>query len=169
VAAADQEVEYAALSYCWGTSQSMLVTSTLAELQSGVHPSYFSRSIQDAIKVVVRLGFRHLWVDAICILQDDPGDMAEEIQKMGEIYFGASFTIAASNSAASRDGFLSGTPRDAFPVSLLHENGNKTELMMIPKPDYSQMGYVHPLHTRGWALQEGTTLAPSSGCFSQKH
>jgi hypothetical protein len=83
VAAADQEVEYAALSYCWGTSQSMLVTSTLAELQSGVHPSYFSRSIQDAIKVVVRLGFRHLWVDAICILQDDPGDMAKEIQKNG--------------------------------------------------------------------------------------
>ncbi len=149
----DNQLDYAALSYCWGTSQSMLTTSTRAELESGVHPRYFSRSIQDAIKVVASLGFQHLWVDAVCILQDDHQDMSEEIQKMGDIYHGASFTIAASNSATSQQGFLAGRPLDAYPVALRDEHGNGTALMMIPDP--SQRKATHPLHTRGWTLQEG--------------
>ncbi|KLU89760.1 hypothetical protein MAPG_08729 [Magnaporthiopsis poae ATCC 64411] len=146
------QLQYAALSYCWGTSQSMLTTSTLAELEAGVHPSYFSRAIQDAIKVVASLGFQHLWVDAVCILQDDYKDLAEEIQKMGDIYHGASFTIAASNSATSREGFLSGQPLDAYPLDVRDENNSRTTIMMIPDPFLKQP--IHPLHTRGWTLQE---------------
>ncbi len=154
----DDQLQYAALSYCWGTSQSMLTTSTLAELEAGVHPSYFSRSIQDAIKVVASLGFQHLWVDAVCILQDVHEDMAEEIQKMGDIYHGASFTIAASNSATSQEGFLSGQPLDAYPVGVRDENDSSTTIMMIPDP--SQRQSIHPLHTRGWTLQEGMYQPP---------
>ncbi|KAK5662513.1 hypothetical protein OQA88_8425 [Cercophora sp. LCS_1] len=65
----------------------MLTSDTLAKLQSGVHPNFFSQSLQDAIKVVLACGLRHLWVDAICILQDDPSEMALEIQNMGDIYY----------------------------------------------------------------------------------
>lgn len=159
MAAADYDVEYAALSYCWGKTQAVLTTDTLPALQSGVHPSYFSRNIQDALKIVASFGFQHLWVDSVCILQDDPRDKNEEIQKMGSIYHGATFTIAAANSATNQEGFLTGCLRDAYSVSLEDEN-RKTELMMLMYPEYLQDEPTHPLHTRAWALQEGTSPIP---------
>jgi len=131
----------------------MLTTATLAELKSGVHLSYFSRSIQDAIKVVAGLGFEYLWVGAICILQDDPNDMIAEIKIMGDIYHNASFTIAALNTVTNQKGFLTVEPLDAYPVTFSDEDGNTTALMMVP--DSSQRELAHPIYARVWTLQEG--------------
>ena len=48
----------------------------------------------------------HLWVDALCIIQDDDRDKAVEIAKMPLIYSQAAVTIVASRSANVHDGFL---------------------------------------------------------------
>lgn len=102
----EEEIQYAALSYYWGERpQKTLTTTTICKLQSGVRPSYFSKSIHDAMRVVAELGLEYLWVDAVCILQHDTEDMVEEITKMGDIYQGASFTIAASTALGSNEGF----------------------------------------------------------------
>ena len=154
-------LQYAALSYCWGTTQTMLTRNTLSKLESGVHPSHFSRTIQDAIKVVVNLGLQYLWVDALCIIQDDDKDKADEIRHMGDIYYGASFTIAASNAASNQDGFLMGRLSNVFPVTLVHGKlGRTTPLMMIQDPAQTEL--VHPLHTRAWTLQEGIFPTPGN-------
>ncbi|KAK3901018.1 heterokaryon incompatibility protein-domain-containing protein [Staphylotrichum tortipilum] len=154
ISAAGSDTEYAALSYCWGTSQSMLTSNNLANLRSGVHPDFFSQTLQDAIKVVLGCNLSHLWVDAICIVQDDPQELAEEIQNMGDIYSGASFTIGAANSATSKQGFLRGTPRVAYPITLSNHDKTETLLIMSPHPDIFGTDADHPLHSRGWALQE---------------
>ena len=64
---------YACLSYCWGAPQPI-------SLKAGVLSEYMKRtmlldlpqSIQDAIRVARTLGFRYLWIDSLCIIQDSP-------------------------------------------------------------------------------------------------
>jgi hypothetical protein len=46
-------------------------------------------------------------------------------------------------------------------MSLWNHDGTKTQLMMTSHTDVFQSGSEHPLHTRGWTLQEGIVLTPS--------
>ncbi|KAK3955212.1 hypothetical protein QBC32DRAFT_205825 [Pseudoneurospora amorphoporcata] len=69
----DKNVHYAALSYCWGGDQALLLTlDTIDELSTiGLSQENLPRTIADAITVAIVLGIQHLWVDALCILQND--------------------------------------------------------------------------------------------------
>jgi hypothetical protein len=54
------------------------------------------RTIQDAITVTRKIEQKFIWVDALCILQDDEDDKAELIDSMGEIYRRPILTIVAA-------------------------------------------------------------------------
>jgi hypothetical protein len=86
-----QDIKYAALSYCWGSpsdARSMLKTETcslknrLAGIAIGEMPLVF----QDAISVCEKLSIRYLWLDALCIVQDDEMDWKLEAAQMGKVY-----------------------------------------------------------------------------------
>jgi hypothetical protein len=71
--------QYAALSYCWGGDQpyKMIISnqnSYTKELASTVFP----KTLSDAIRVCREVGLRYIWIDALCIIQDDPKDKARE-------------------------------------------------------------------------------------------
>lgn len=98
---------YACLSYVWGKgSQTQYTTTTRDSLESpnGLQLVDLPQTIRDAIKVTTEAGIRYLWVDALCILQDDPEDKAKIISKMGPIYGGSSLTIVASANADPHEG-----------------------------------------------------------------
>ena len=62
-----------------------------------------------------RIGCRYLWVDALCIVQDDPDDVREQITLMCDIYSGALSTIIAAwgdNADAGLPGVSPDTPRE---------------------------------------------------------
>ena len=52
-----------------------------------------------------RLGYRYLWIDALCIKQLDFEEWRAEGSRMGEIYSGSILTLAASNSPNCAAGF----------------------------------------------------------------
>ncbi|GJD00435.1 Tol protein-like protein [Colletotrichum higginsianum IMI 349063] len=98
---------YACLSYVWGKgSQTQYTTATRDSLDApnGLQMVELPQTIKDAIKVTNEAGLRYLWVDALCILQDDPVDKAKIISKMGPIYGGATLTIVASANADPHEG-----------------------------------------------------------------
>jgi hypothetical protein len=98
---------YACLSYVWGKgSQTQYTTATKDGLEApnGLQEVELPQTIKDAIKVTKEAGLRYLWVDALCILQDDPEDKARIISKMGPIYGGATLTIVASANADPHEG-----------------------------------------------------------------
>jgi hypothetical protein len=64
------------------------------------------QTIQDAISVTHRLGIRYLWVDALCIIQDNPIDKSTEINAVGANYKNATLTISAASAASVELGFL---------------------------------------------------------------
>ncbi|EUC46674.1 hypothetical protein COCMIDRAFT_92096 [Bipolaris oryzae ATCC 44560] len=101
---------YAALSYCWGTSQQQKDARTTREnvddRQGRIDISQLPQSIRDAVKVTRRLELSYLWVDAFCIVQNDPKDVELEMSKMAGIYRGATITISAASANDSTEGFL---------------------------------------------------------------
>jgi len=71
--------EYVALSYCWGGNQTFVTTlATLKEKEAGFPQSVLPQTLKDAISVTRSLGFRYIWIDALCIIQDSDEDKAAE-------------------------------------------------------------------------------------------
>ncbi|KAG6358334.1 hypothetical protein INS49_014218 [Diaporthe citri] len=98
---------YACLSYVWGEgSQTQYNTTTKDSLEAAnrLQVVELPQTMRDAIKVTQEVGLRYLWVDALCILQDDSEDKARLIPKMGPIYGNATLTIIASANTNPQDG-----------------------------------------------------------------
>jgi Heterokaryon incompatibility protein (HET) len=75
-------------------------------MQQSIPLALLPKTIQDAIKVARRLGIEYLWVDSICIVQDDSDDFERESANMGKIYQQALFTIAATSARSSSEGLF---------------------------------------------------------------
>ena len=91
--------DYVALSYVWGHTNSLLLLQhTQDDLYSAAGLSKFKvpQTIADAIEVVKRLGQQYLWVDALCIQQDNEADKTLEILRMDSVYSNAIATIVAA-------------------------------------------------------------------------
>lgn len=98
---------YVALSYCWGGRQALLTTKqTLEEYHQRIPVSELAQTVQDAISLTRELGIRFLWVDCLCIVQDDKQDKSREIGKMRNVYANSYLTICAGRAQAAVDGFL---------------------------------------------------------------
>ena len=97
---------YVALSYVWGNS----VQVTLEEkhvprlrTEGGLCDRYadIGTTIKDAMYLCERIGEQYLWVDGLCIKQDDEDDKARQICNMNQIYSCAVLTIVVSPSTHS--------------------------------------------------------------------
>jgi len=157
VTEAGERGHYLALSYCWGGPQDVITTrDNISTNMAGMLETSFPQSIQDAIRVTRKLGYRYLWVDALCILQDSTADKHSEISNMGAIYKNSTLTIAVSNSDNVHKGFLK-TPFDLDGVKLPFRLPDSTlgSIKLIAESNLLAHRYKGgPLSKRGWALQE---------------
>jgi hypothetical protein len=98
---------YLALSHRWGDAQVVrLTTQTLSEFKRGIALQSLPRTFMDAVIVTRRLGYRYLWIDSMCILQDSHGDWLEQSARMAEVYQNAACVIAAHGASDDDSGFL---------------------------------------------------------------
>ena len=106
---------WVALSHCWGDSpHRLLVTSANVEqLSRGISMSYMPGTIRDTILMTRKLRIRYLWVDTLCILQDDILDWNMESAKTSTYYKEAHVTLVARDAVADCQSFLA--DRDSFP------------------------------------------------------
>ncbi|CAD6578934.1 MAG: hypothetical protein ASARMPRED_008897 [Alectoria sarmentosa] len=152
---------YLALSYCWGSNQPyVLTTKNLEVLMRELEIRLLPRTISDAIEVTKTLGFKYLWVDALCIIQDSTEaaarqDMEQELATMDQVYKNATVTIVAACAPSATDGFLEDRPglgqkRFDIPCRLGPEKffvAHIQEHIM-----YNDMR--EPISARAWAFQE---------------
>ena len=75
------------------------------------------QSLKDGIMITRCLGLQYIWIDCLCIVQDDEEDWHREAGRMGDIYSKSYLTIAAARSADSNNGFLA--PRETKMTDLL--------------------------------------------------
>ncbi|KAH8660328.1 heterokaryon incompatibility protein-domain-containing protein [Xylariales sp. PMI_506] len=157
----DMRKPYATLSHCWGSSCPMALTSeTSPELLQGIETNKFPPSFQDAVWLAHELDLSYLWIDSLCIKQDDLEDWTRESALMHQVYVNASVSIAASRAADSSQGFL--TDRDRNYITMPQSVGDRTGHIYVSGVAPRYAGDLHdlqhmadqPLSTRGWALQE---------------
>lgn len=87
------QYEYACLSYCWGSSTQACMT-TSETFPRPVKLEELPKTIADTILLCHKLGYQYLWVDSLCIIQNNINDWKNEASKMRDIYGGSSLTIA---------------------------------------------------------------------------
>jgi Heterokaryon incompatibility protein (HET) len=141
------------LSYKWGCEQQVTTkTMNIGNFTNAINFNALPRTIQDAIIITRDLGIRYLWVDALCIIQDQEIDQSHEIESMGEIYKNSTITVAASNSRGVKDGFLKilKEPR-AIKTKIRCERGLGTIWLLLESCMYES---TEPLTSRAWAYQE---------------
>ncbi|KAI1120723.1 heterokaryon incompatibility protein-domain-containing protein [Nemania abortiva] len=149
--------KYVTLSYCWGGPQPVTTTKATLEQHLQVLPAgEFPQTIKDAITVTRALKVKYVWIDAICIVQDDPEDKVVEISRMTDIYNLSYVTISASTALTCRDGFLQTRKLEKNPVRLRAEfsRNKRGSVLLVTDPVNDE-----PIHKRGWTMQEHL-LAP---------
>jgi hypothetical protein len=149
--------EYVTLSYCWENTPA--VTTKVANFQDHcreIKCHLLPKTIQDAIYITRKLGFRYLWVDALCIIQDSPNgeDWAIESAKMARIYGYSFLTIAAELASDSSQGIFCDRPPQQGVVVPFYRDGIACGLVSLQKPDVQSSLEPSPLSTRAWTFQE---------------
>ncbi len=100
--------QYSTLSHCWGDKQ--VITTTTMTLESRkrlISWNELSKTFQDAMMITQRLGLQHIWIDSLCIVQDDKLDWETESKKMATIYENSLLTIAAAKAMNGTEGCFS--------------------------------------------------------------
>ncbi|KKY26962.1 putative heterokaryon incompatibility [Diplodia seriata] len=148
---------YATLSYVWGQpqpeeDQGQKNVDDPSDLSKAILPA----TIQDAMAVCRNLGYRHLWVDRLCIDQDDDDNPHKlgQIAAMGAIYASSAITIVAASGDDARSG-LAGVSRKRPPDHMTVAWGGGLVLEWTPPvPMLSHVLARGKWNTRGWTFQE---------------
>lgn len=160
---------YIALSHCCGPVAKRPLCTTHANFAAHLDNIPFERlpkTFQDTVILALGLNIRYVWIDSLCIVQDDLLDWHSEAKDMGNVYRNATLVVAASGAADSTEGLfvterpllrawkvpyiISGVTQGFFQVALLDRD--------------EKLPFWGPLETRAWTLQE-RYLARRLVCF----
>jgi hypothetical protein len=146
---------YIALSHRWGTYAPLKTTKTTI----GIHCEEIifadlPRTFRDAVIVTRKLGVRYLWIESLCIVQDDPQDWLCESAMMGEIFANSYCTLAATSAEDCNGGLF--VPRTmSRSVKLTDSSGNPAITFYSSVEDQFERDlHDGELNSRGWVLQE---------------
>jgi len=180
--------EYIALSHCWGEAQPMTtVKSNLRAHYDKIPFRQLPATFRDAVLLTSALKLRYLWIDSLCIVQDDQDDWETEAGKMAAVYGCSYLTLAVLHSPNNHGGcfshrytkqrpslldseWISRVPTESKAIQYRDRDGAVQTTMTRIKPDNAHslfLGLEHndtPLGARAWALQE-RLLAPRTLYF----
>ncbi|OHF04123.1 heterokaryon incompatibility protein [Colletotrichum orchidophilum] len=148
---------YAALSHCWGKHRILTTTSkNLVQHCKIIRFSSLAKTFQDAIQIVRFLNLRYLWIDSLCIVQDDAEDWHKESVQMGRIYKDSEITIAASGARDGSEGCFVPRPPLQPVIRLPYGEAKQGEYMCATLfPDALDTTVSEtPLGSRAWITQE---------------
>jgi hypothetical protein len=151
---------YVALSYVLGNFQSETPPHCIpSDVKSEVAPMVpidtLPRVVQDAIRVVLALNERYLWIDFLCIPQNNEIERLRLISQMHVIYSQAFLTIIAISGASAGSPLpgVSATSRET--VELVQDLNNYAPLRLKASPPHlNEIVQSSPFDTRAWTLQE---------------
>ncbi|KAE9365539.1 HET-domain-containing protein, partial [Stipitochalara longipes BDJ] len=164
-----EEDRYVALSHCWG--EVLLIKTeknNFSQHQNGICFDTLPKNFRDAITVARAIGVNYIWIDSLCIIQDDGPDWEIESSKMASIYQNAHVVLIASNSADSQGGLWNaswdnyGQTIGVKEFIYINDDGSTSQVIArktLTHEDYIPETYLEyeapsPLSKRAWTLQE---------------
>lgn len=170
------DTDYLTLSHRWGTKPALtLTTANIDQFRQAIPGKDLSRVFQQALIVTAALGFSYIWIDCLCIAQDDGEDWARESASMHHTYRNAVCNLATSEFASPEEEMV--VPRrDGNPLPpvvrvnelqmVYRDASSNKKPEAIPLVEQSQafvlvqdrhpFGRIRraPLFRRAWVLQE---------------
>jgi hypothetical protein len=155
---------YATLSHCWGgmVPECRTTKLTLDDRLNGIPLGQLPKTFQEAVVFTRKLGIRYLWIDTMCIIQEDEDDWQRESKRMCTVYGNSVVTLAAVHAENASVGLFSKLDSKYAPMKLskLEARGESMQLYArrhIPN-EYEDDPWKEetdcPLFHRGWAFQE---------------
>ena len=98
-----------ALSHCWGNEFLRPLSTTRENIgrhKESIPMDILPKTFHDAVIVTRALDIRYLWIDSLCIIQDDAIDKNQQLPIMGQIYEDAYVTILAAEATNCSDGLF---------------------------------------------------------------
>ncbi|KAF3037304.1 hypothetical protein E8E11_006438, partial [Didymella keratinophila] len=153
---------YATLSHLWGGDQQptyRTITSNYKKrLQHGILRNELPACFQDAIDAAERIGIPYIWIDSLCIIQDDKIDCPAEAGRTDQVYSNSFLNLSATASSSSRDRLPSMAKADCLQepraVGTVW-SGRYTGNYQILDPNF-------------WSDRITSTRAASHGCIFQE-
>lgn len=171
-----KKARYVCLSHCWGLVPIITTTrATLNDRKKAISSQELSNTFRDAILLTRRLGVDFIWIDSLCIVQDDLEDWEIESANMASIYNNSYLTIAATKSRDGSGGFYSDTPdfevfgttpegepyllffreRIDHHIDVIGDHDETDGVEIDSNENYDRPTSVYyPLLTRAWVYQE---------------
>ncbi|KAK4176139.1 putative GMC oxidoreductase [Triangularia setosa] len=152
-----QKGRYACLSHRWGHCQPLTTTrATIDSWKKAISWYKVPKLFQDAIDIARQLGIRYLWIDSLCIIQDDADDWYQESRKMCSIYQNSVVTIAGTAGFGCEDSLIPARSRTVI-GNFKDNTPYRFEARLTDKHLSGSPSHIHfgkTLLGRGWVYQE---------------
>ncbi|KAF2633498.1 HET-domain-containing protein, partial [Macroventuria anomochaeta] len=154
---------FLALSHCWGLVPIIrTLRNNYDKHRDRIPPEELSKTFREAIHTTRKLGFRYIWIDSMCIIQDSSTDWATEAATMCDVYQYATLTLAAAHAPGGdvgcfmeRDGLLNLPFHIEIPSSAGSDSAVRLQFTTYGRPQAKDLGGGDPaLYGRAWVLQE---------------
>ncbi|PMD18261.1 HET-domain-containing protein [Hyaloscypha hepaticicola] len=147
-------IKYTALSHCWGTIDDGPPKTTMRNFKAPADQIPWNdlpQTFRDAIKVTNALDMRYIWIDSLCIIQDDEKDWQREAARMAGVFGGSDLIIAAADSYNSHVGLF----LDSIAPPSIHfkENDSSIRMVRFSPATFNRLSSTF-LNDRGWVFQE---------------
>lgn len=152
---------YIILSYCWGRFLPLrTLKNNLESHKKRIQWSALPLVFRQVVFIARLLKVRYIWIDALCIIQEDIVDWTMEGSKMASYYGGALLTVAADASTGTT---VSCFPRPVSQPSIVEVKGIDVRIEISKVPMHFSMEKIRfvkdtplamPLFSRAWAFQE---------------
>lgn len=160
--------QYMTISHCWGGLELYKLTRKNMDcMQARIPEEKLSQTFRDAICINRKLGMNYLWIDTLCIIQDDAREWQQEASRMSDVYRGATLGLAASSAPDGNAGCFADRNNVAFECvqGVKIQATERHRLTVFPFSIYENAVSETPLAQRSWALQV-RFLAPRTVHFS---
>lgn len=164
---------YIALSYVWGQTACLSLSTANRDglmTKGSLHGNTkVGRTILDAMSVCKSMGERYLWVDSLCIVQDDEVEKSNMIARMDDVYGHSLLTIInATQGKADANALLPGVSAGSRSVrQTIEQIGGKRYILTKRHP----LQLVLPQtvwYSRAWTFQENL-LSTRRLYFTDEH
>ena len=130
-----------------------------------IHWHDLSKTFQDAIVLTRNLGYQYIWIDSLCIIQDDEVDWQIESSKMADIYENAAVTISANTAKDGSGGLFTdryqldreGNRYEVASIELKSQTEDGQPVSIFARRPLTTVEYENenlPLFGRAWTFQE---------------
>ena len=162
--------DYLTLSHCWGGLKlHSLVKSNLHAFQQAIPTDKLCQTFKDALEITRRLKHNYIWIDSLCIVQDDLEDWRCEAAKMDSVYSGSFLNIAAANAMNGHGGcFANRTKASLHTLQGANVDlplGTSGQLVLQVPNEFTRSVEQSALAQRPWVLQE-RVLSPRTAWFA---